>query len=185
MAGFRSGFGVRIRFFLSSLDSDRDIDRYRFRIRHSGSGFGSVSSLAVRIRIGSGTARSGFGSDRPPRVRIWIGGRFGSDSASEPGACLPFITLFVSTYPTRGAASLLALKLGGQAPEVAAAAPTQPRGFSPQPPRGRPAWSLAATAGQPRSRRRQLKTLQPGNRTAMQPLKGVRLSTKALQEPGF
>ena len=73
------------------------------RIRGSGSvnfpefGFGSVSALRVRIRIGSAgpgsdsdrfrRARFGFGSDPPPQVRIRIGYRFGSDSASEPGAC--------------------------------------------------------------------------------------------------
>ena len=61
-------------------------------------GFGSVSALGVRIRIGFGTrgsdsdrfrcSRFGFGSDRPPQVRIRIGDRFGSDSASEPGAWL-------------------------------------------------------------------------------------------------
>jgi hypothetical protein len=60
-------------------------------------GFGSVSALRVRIRIGSAgpgsdsdrfrRARFGFGSDPPTQVRIRIGYRFGSDSASEPGAC--------------------------------------------------------------------------------------------------
>ena len=78
LAGFGSGFGVRIGYFPEF-------------------GFGSVSALRVRIRIGSAgpgsdsdrfrRARFGFGSDPPPQVRIRIGYRFGSDSASEPGAC--------------------------------------------------------------------------------------------------
>ena len=62
-------------------------------------GFGSVSARGVRIRIGFDTrgsdsdrfrrSRFVFGSDRPPQVRIRIGDRFSSDSASEPGAWGP------------------------------------------------------------------------------------------------
>ena len=67
-------------------------------------GFGSVSALRVRIWIGSAgpgsdsdrfrRARLGFGSDPPPQVWIRIGYRFGSDSASEPGAWYRCSTIF-------------------------------------------------------------------------------------------
>ena len=49
-------------------------------------GFGSVSALPGSDSDRFRRARFGFGSDPPPQVRIRIGYRFGSDSASEPGA---------------------------------------------------------------------------------------------------
>ena len=52
-------------------------------------GFGSVSASACsdsyRPRMAPDTRGSDSDRFRPPRVRIRIGGRFGSDSASEPG----------------------------------------------------------------------------------------------------
>ena len=80
MAGFR----VRFEFFripefgFGSISALRGSDSDRFR------------PCRVRIRIGSGPARFGFISDRPPHVQIRIGDRFGSDSASEPGPGLDY-----------------------------------------------------------------------------------------------
>ena len=68
----RRAFGrvwVRIRGSDSVFSPSSDSDRFQ----HSGVGFGSVSALGVRIWIGSGTARFGFGSDRPLQVRFGFG----------------------------------------------------------------------------------------------------------------